>query len=82
MDALEHLGLPPDASHREYDVAAANLMAALDLPGAEGLKVAMALDWLDGAAKQVRVETQRHSWQFRDRPQDFEHSAPYFCMRV
>jgi hypothetical protein len=63
-----------------YDIAAANLAAAVGLLGAEPLNIDKALGWLDGAANQVHKETLRHAYQFHERPQDFENSPAYFCM--
>lgn len=71
-----------DTSRSDYDLAAANLMAAVGLRGAEDLDVGYALNWLDRAASEVHVETLRHSYQFRDRPEEFESSPAYFCMLV
>ncbi len=43
MQALERHFLLSDTSHGEYDVAAANLMAAVGLRGADGLDIGDAL---------------------------------------
>jgi hypothetical protein len=82
MEALERLYLMADTSRGNYDVAAANLMAAVGLRGAEDLDVGNALTWLDRAAHRIDIETLRHSYRFRDRPEEFENSAAYFCMLV
>ncbi len=80
MGDLERMHLCPDARHGDYDIAAANLAAAVGLRGAEDVDVESALAWLDHAAKRSHFETSRHSYQFRDRPQEFGNSAAYFCM--
>ncbi|HLW64211.1 MAG TPA: hypothetical protein VKS79_02755 [Gemmataceae bacterium] len=68
--------------HDDYDVAQGNLLAAHGLPGAEGRNFLNDLDWIDHVAKTVRIETLRHSYQFRDNPSAFENCPAYFCMLV
>lgn len=80
MQALERHFLLSDRSHGEYDVAAANLMAAVGLRGADGLDIGDALAWIDHAAKRVNIETLRHSYQFKENPQEFELSPAYFSI--
>lgn len=80
MEARKWMYLFSDTNHTDYDLAAANLMAAIGLKGAEDLDVGHALNWLDSAAKEVHIETLRHSYQFRDQPDDFDNSPAYFCM--
>ncbi len=82
MDGLDRIFLIPNGRPSDYDVAAANLAAATGLPGAEHLDIGRALAWLDEAARHVQLETLRHSYQFRDRPEEFGHSPAYFCMLV
>lgn len=82
MEEAERYYMFSDNSQGQYDVAAANLAAAAGLPGADGLDAGSALSWLDEAARRVNIETLRHSYQFREWPQEFENSAAYFCMLV
>jgi hypothetical protein len=82
VEALERTYLCSDAGRGEYDIAAANLMAAAGLRGAEDLDAGYALTWLDNAANRSHIETLRHSYRFRERPEDFENSPAYFCMLV
>lgn len=82
MQALERHLLLSDTSQSGYDVAAANLMAAVGLRGAEDLDVGNVLAWVDRAAKRVEIETLRHSYQFKEKPEEFENSPAYFSMLV
>jgi len=82
MECLERLYSRPGGSSDEYDMAAANLLAAAGLPGAADLDIDRSLTWIDDAARRCHVETLRHSYQFRDRPEEFGNSPAYFCMLV
>jgi tetratricopeptide (TPR) repeat protein len=82
MDALERMLLFCDESHGDYDIAAANLMAAAGLRWAEDLDVGAVLAWLDRAANEIRLATERHAYQFREGSEQFENSPAYFSMLV
>jgi len=82
MDPVDGICLFSETSRKDYDIGAANLAAAVGLRGAEALDLGHALSWLDCAAKQVHLQTLRHSDRFRDRPSDYENSPAYFCMLV
>lgn len=82
MEALERIYLFSDTSRGDYDAAAANFQAAVGLRGAEDLDCGYGLIWLNRVANRVHIETLRHSYQFRERPEDFENSPAYFCMLV
>ena len=71
-----------DPASREYDIAVANLQAAVGLPGAENLDIPRCLNWLDDAARRVSLATLRCAHQFRIRPHEFHDSPAYFCMLV
>jgi hypothetical protein len=60
------------------DIALMNLRCAEGLPGSEGLKIPAALEKLDQYAKHVEAETLRNFHRYRDNPDEFENSEPYF----
>ena len=62
------------------DIALLNLRCAEGLRGSEGLNVAKALEKLDQFARHVEQETNRHLYKYREHPEEFENSEPYFRM--
>jgi len=75
----ELLDLPSDQLHR-VDIARMNLLCASRLPSTSGLNIDHALATLDGWAKQVAFETDRHLYRVTD-PQYAERyggSEPHF----
>lgn len=67
-------------SRSAADVALANLLCALSLPGAENLDLPAANRTLDSRAKRVEAETARHLYRFRQNPAEFNNSEAYFRM--
>ncbi len=57
-----------------------NLLCAVGLRGSEALNLQESLERLDGLARRVKHETDRHHYQFRERPAEFRHSEPHFKM--
>jgi hypothetical protein len=57
-----------------------NLLCAQLLPGAEDLNVPQCLERLDGIARHVKAETDRHLYRFRERPAEYENSEGNFRM--
>jgi hypothetical protein len=66
--------------HTPLDIALANLVCASGLPGAGELDVDSYLAWLDEAAAQVRLATDRNYHKFIDNPSEFDFSQARFCM--
>ncbi len=64
----------------EVDIAEMNLLCATGLPGAETLDIAKCMARLDEWATQVRSETERYFYKFRQDPADYENSEGYFRM--
>lgn len=62
------------------DTAAINLACAERLPGAEGLDSESCLALIDRWTEHVRLETERHLYRFRSKPQEFDRSEAYFRM--
>lgn len=62
----------------DADIAELNLRCALGLPGAEKLDIEATLAELDRWADHVHAETQRHLYQFRAAPEEYENSEAYF----
>ena len=70
------------AALAELDIARVNLLCAENLPGAEKLDVPGYEAELDRWAERVRFETDRHLYQFRSSPAEYENSEGYFRMLV
>lgn len=64
----------------KVDIALMNLLCTQRLPGTEDLKIPECLERLDGIARYVKTETERHLYRFRQRPADYENSEGYFRM--
>ncbi|HET6407284.1 MAG TPA: hypothetical protein VFG14_05340, partial [Chthoniobacteraceae bacterium] len=64
------------------DIALLNLRCAEGLPGSESLDVAAALERLDEYARHVEQETNRHLHRFRQNPEEYENSEPYFRLMM
>jgi hypothetical protein len=66
----------------DYDVAEANLLCAVDLPGAHGLDVRAQLARLDDIAADVRriIFLKENYDQFLNNPGKFHDSQAYFCI--
>jgi hypothetical protein len=62
----------------QCDIALMNLLCAERLPGAEDLNIPECLERLDGIARHVKAETDRHLYKFRERPGEYENSEGYF----
>jgi hypothetical protein len=62
----------------QIDIGIANLASAEGLPGIEELDLARYCDWLDEAARLVRLETDRHYYKFLAQPEAFENSQARF----
>ena len=78
--SLSQLLNEPGASEPSTDIAVANLVCASGLPGADPLHIGHYLDWLEEAAQQVRLETERNYYKFLDSPAAFGNSQARFCM--
>ncbi|MBI1916596.1 MAG: hypothetical protein HYS12_17950 [Planctomycetes bacterium] len=75
------MSLPLQALKRPaYDIAAADLEQAAGLPGSEDLDAARCLRWVDDAADLVRSKTEQHLFQFKQRPEEYDHSEAVFRM--
>ena len=61
-------------------LVASNLSCASNLPGADGVDEAAAMQTLDSWAKRVESETTRHLYRFRQNPSEFNNSEAYFRM--
>ena len=59
-----------------------NLLCAEGLPGAETLNVPDCLKKLNGMADYVKLETQRHTYRFREHTELFNNSQAYFQMNM
>jgi hypothetical protein len=75
------LALTPEQIER-CDIGLMNLLCAEGLPGAENLDVQGCLKKLDGLAKYVQAETQRHAYRFNEHPEQFRDSLGYFRMMM
>lgn len=64
----------------ELDIAAVNLICAAGLPGAHDLDVKRYLDWLDDAAHEIKLTTERNYYRFLENPAAFHNSQAYFCI--
>lgn len=82
MDELDRLLAITRQAGDDYDIAAANLLCAKELPGAEGIDADAVLDWLDRAAKKVDLATQINYPEFLKDPGQFHNSQAVFCMAV
>jgi len=80
-DLKELLALDP-AKLADLDIARVNLLCAEGLPGSEKLDVPRCTAVLDRWADRVRFETDRHLYQFRSDPAQYEGSEGYFRMLV
>jgi len=66
----------------QCDIALMNLLCTERLRGAESLDLFACLERLDGLAKYVKSETDRHYYKFREHPAEFDHSEGYFRMMM
>ncbi|MCA9234853.1 MAG: hypothetical protein KDA44_05255 [Planctomycetales bacterium] len=64
------------------DIALMNLRCAEGLPGSEGLELDQCLARLDKWAAQVKRETDRHLYKYRQNPAEFENSEGYYRMMM
>jgi len=60
------------------DIALMNLLCAERLRGAENLNLKECLERLDGIAKRVKFETDRHYYKYRQHPGEFNGSEGYY----
>src|ERR1035437_2435939 len=72
----------PTAQLERCDIGLVNLLCAEGLPGAEELEVQTCLKKLDNWAEQVRVETDRHYYRFREHPEEYRNSLGYYRMMM
>ncbi|HEX4131056.1 MAG TPA: hypothetical protein VHZ24_13525 [Pirellulales bacterium] len=70
----------PDEFLGKLDIAAINLICASGLPGGEVYNIASLLDWIDDAARKVRVAIDANSQKFIDSPAAFDHSYARFSI--
>jgi hypothetical protein len=64
------------------DIALMNLLCAEGLRGSENLDIKECLNRLDGFAKYVDGEIQRHIYKFREHPEEFNHMEGYYRMMM
>ena len=64
------------------DIALMNLLCTQSLRGAENLDIPKSLELLDGIARHVKAETDRHLYKFRERPGEYENSQGYFLIMM
>jgi hypothetical protein len=69
-----------DRFETTYDVAVANLACAEGLPGSENLNIEEVVDWIDDAARRVRLATELNYPKFLERPGQFGYSQAVYCM--
>ena len=62
------------------DIAIANLVCSEGLPGEPKHSVDWYINWLDGAAEQVKLATDRNYYKYLESPYAFEGSQARFCM--
>lgn len=72
----------PTEQLEKCDIALMNLLCAEGLPGAENLNVRETLERLDGIARKVQFETDRHIYKFRQHPEEFNQSEGYYRMMM
>lgn len=72
----------PTEHLEKCDIALMNLLCAEGLPGAENLNVTATLERLDGIARKVQFETDRHIYKFRQHPEEFNQSEGYYRMMM
>lgn len=77
----ELLALTP-AQLEQCDIGLMNLLCAEGLPGAEELSVSNCVERLDGMAKYIQAETQRHYYKFREHPEQYRNSLGYYRMMM
>jgi len=63
-----------------YDMARANLMCAIGLPGSEDMDIAKCLRTLDSWTRQVEKETRRNEYRFRQKPEAYGNSEAEYRM--
>ena len=80
VPALSQLVESADDTLSQLDIAVGNLVCAGDLPGMGAPDFDRRLDWLDEAARLVKLETDRHYYKFLDDPAAFDFSQARFCM--
>lgn len=75
---LERLTWLSDTELAAMDIAEVNLRCACGRPGSDGIVIEKIRRDLDRFADRVRVETDRHLYQFHRNPSDFRNSEGYF----
>jgi hypothetical protein len=81
-ESLPSLAQVCEAPYRYFDtldIAALNILCAVNLPFAEDIDPSRLLNWIDDAAEAVRFETQRHWYRFTSSPEFFNLSPGYYC---
>ena len=66
----------------QCDIGLMNLLCAEGLPGAEDLNVSNCVERLDGMAKYIQAETDRHYYKFREHPEQYRNSLGYYRMMM
>jgi hypothetical protein len=64
----------------QSDITLLNLLCADGLPGAENLNLRDCVVTLDGWAKRIESETERHLYRYKANPREYESSEGYFRM--
>ena len=77
---LNQLAELSDDELGKLEIAAVNLICAAGLPGALDLDVNRYLEWLDDAAHEIKLATERNYYKFLENPGAFHHSQAYFCI--
>lgn len=77
-DSLRELLALEPVERAKVDIARANLLVAKSTPGAGSIDVNAHLATLDAWAVRVASETDRHLYQFREKPDEFLNSEGYF----
>lgn len=77
----ELLALSP-TEIEQCDIGLINLLCAESLHGAEDLNLPECLERLDGMAKYVKAETDRHYYKFREHPEQYRNSIGYYRMMM
>ena len=65
-----------------YDIALVNLLCAEELPGAEGMDVKTCLSTLDQWAEEVRLQTARNLYRYRQNPAKFSNLEGLYRMKI
>lgn len=73
------LAMSPEALEG-VDIGLMNLLCAEGLRGAESIDIREHLARLEGIAKNVEFQTERHLYKFRNNPEEYNRSEGYFRM--